>query len=220
MAPLDQFQLPMQFELAAVFLFAVTGALRAIANRYDIVGVFVLATLSAIGGGLVRDAFFLANDVPLVLQDERYLYVISAATAVCLIGGEHLNRFRLVFLLADALGLGIYAVVGTQRALDASLHFVPASLVGLANAIGGGVLRDVLIGNETLLFKPGEFYILAAVIGTAVFLTLLLSVGVHAQEAAYWSIATTFALRVAAVNFNWRTRAARPLLRHRSTDMV
>jgi uncharacterized membrane protein YeiH len=91
-------------------------------------------------------------------------------------------------------------------------------VVGLANAVGGGVLRDVLTGKETLLFRPGEFYILAAVGGTAVFLALLLWAGVPAQQAAGWSIATTVLIRLAAVSFNWKTRAARPLLSHRPAD--
>ena len=204
----------MQFEFAAVFLFAVTGALRAIENRYDVVGVFMLALLSAIGGGLVRDGFFLTEGAPLVLQDERYIYVVGIATLVCLIVGEPLNRFRPVFLLVDALGLGIYAVVGTQRALSVGLHFAPAAFVGLASAIGGGVLRDVLTAKETLLFKPGEFYVLAAATGIAVFLLLLIGAHMPAPEAAGWSIGTTFVMRLASVTFNWQTKEARPLLGH------
>ena len=214
----DHFQLPMTFELTAVFLFAVTGALLAIEQRYDLVGVFVLALLSAVGGGLVRDVFFLPQGPPLVLRDERYLYVVALATIVCLIAGAHLNRFSKVFLLIDALGLGIYAVVGTQRALDFGLHFVPAGFVGLANAVGGSVLRDLLTGKETLLFRPGEFYVLAAALGAAMFLALLLLMSVSAQESASWSIATTFLLRFAAVTFNWKTKAARSLLGHRSSE--
>ena len=213
----DQFQLPMSFELAAVFLFAVTGALLAIEQQYDIVGVFVLALLSAVGGGLVRDVFFLPQGPPLVLRDERYLYVVGLATVVCLIAGPLLNRFNQVFLLIDALGLGIYAVVGTQRALDFGLHFVPAGFVGLANAIGGSVLRDLLTGKETLLFRPGQFYILAAVLGAVVFVSLRL-LNIPAGDAAAWSIATTFLIRFAAVTFNWTTRAARPLLGQRSSQ--
>jgi uncharacterized membrane protein YeiH len=216
MPPADYFHLSMELELSAVFLFAVTGALAAIENKYDVVGVFVLSLLSAIGGGLVRDAFFLTAGPPLVLRDERYLYMVALATIVCLIAGGHMNRLRYVFLLVDALGLGIYSVVGTQRALEFGLHFAPAAFVGLANAVGGGVLRDVLTGKETLLFRPGEFYVLAAAIGTAVFLALLVGAGRVAQEAAMWSIATTFLIRLAAVRFNWQTRAARPLLNRHS----
>ena len=124
-----------------------------------------------------------------------------------------------MFLLIDALGLGIYAVVGTQRALDFGLHFVPAGFVGLANAIGGSVLRDLLTGKETLLFRPGEFYVLAAVLGAFVFLSLLLLRASRHGEAAAWSIATTFLIRFAAVTFNWTTSAARSLLGPRSSDV-
>lgn len=212
MPPIDPLQLPIRYELAAVFLFAVTGALLAIEKRYDVVGVLVLATFSATGGGLVRDVFFIQRGVPQVLQDERYFYAIGVATLVCLIAGTHLSRFKAVFLIADALGLGIYAVVGTQRGFDAGLHFVPAAVIGLANAIGGSVLRDVLTGEECLLFKPGEFYVLAAMFGVSVFVGLRIAAGVSPQEAAWWSIATTFLIRLASIRFNWKTRAARPLL--------
>jgi uncharacterized membrane protein YeiH len=208
----DPFQLPLNFEMAAVFLFAVTGALLAIEKRYDVVGVFVLASLSAVGGGLVRDSFFLQRGAPLVLQDERYIYMISFATLLCLVVGSQLNRFRVIFLLADALGLGTYAVVGTEHALAAGLPVVPAALVGLANAVGGGVLRDVLTGQQALLLQPGEFYVLAAAVGTHVFLGLRLWAGMPSTEAALWAIGTTFVIRIAAITFNWRTRPVQPLL--------
>jgi uncharacterized membrane protein YeiH len=215
-----QFELPMGFELAAVFLFAVTGALLAIEQRYDFVGVFLLALLSAVGGGLVRDAFFLPQGPPLMLQDERYLYSVSLAALVCLVFGTYLSRFRLVFLLVDALGLGIYAVVGAQRALGFGLQPLPAAFVGLASAVGGGVLRDVLTRRETVLFRPGEFYILAAAVGMAVFLGLMGWQHLPASSAAVWSIATTFVLRLAGLWFNWQTRAATPLLGRRSRRRV
>ena len=212
MPPIDPLQLPMRFELAAVFLFAVTGALLAVKKGFDVVGVFALATLSAVGGGLVRDSVFLQSGVPQLLKDERYLYVIALATLLCLIVGAPLNRFKWVFLLADALGLGIYAVVGTQRGFDAGLHFAPAAFVGVANAIGGSLLRDVLTGEERLLFKPGEFYVLAAALGTLVFVVLRIWTTIPPAEAAWWSIGTTFLIRLASIRFNWTTRAARPLL--------
>jgi len=207
-----QFELPIGFELAAVFLFAITGALLAIEQRYDVVGVFVLALISAVGGGLVRDGFFLPQGPPLVLQDERYLYAVSLAVLFCLIFGDHLNRFRLVFRLADALGLGIYGVVGAQRALGFGLQPLPAACVGLASAVGGGVLRDVLTRKETLLFKPGEFYVFAAAIGMAVFLGMIQFRQLPPARAALWSIATTVLLRLAALWFRWETKAATPLL--------
>ena len=207
-----QFELPIGFELAAVFLFGITGALLAIEQRYDVVGVFVLALISAVGGGLVRDGFFLPQGPPLVLQDERYLYAVSLAVLFCLIFGDHLNRFRVVFGLADALGLGIYGVVGAQRALGFGLQPLPAACVGLASAVGGGVLRHVLTRKETLLFKPGEFYVLAAAIGMAVFFAMIQLRQLPPARAALWSIAATVLLRLAALWFRWKTTAATPLL--------
>jgi uncharacterized membrane protein YeiH len=205
------FQLPFSFELAAVFMFAITGALAGIERRYDVVGVFVIALISATGGGLLRDSVLLGQGVPGVLQNADYLYAVGLAAIVCLVAGTHLTRFRIVFLLVDALGLGIYAVVGTQRALGVGLPAAAAACVGIANAIGGGVLRDVLTGRETLLIRPGEFYVVAVAIGTGVFLALLFWAHLPATEAAGWSIATTFLIRVAAVRFNWKTREVRPL---------
>ena len=193
-------------------MFGITGALAGIERRYDVVGVFVIALISATGGGLLRDSVFLAQGIPQVLQNADYLYAVALATVACLIGGNHLTRFRIIFLLVDAAGLGIYAVVGTQRALGAGLPVAAAACVGLVNAVGGGVLRDVLTGRETLLIKPGEFYVMAAAIGTAVFLSLLLWLHLAATDAAWWSIAATFLIRVAAVRFNWKTREVRPLL--------
>jgi len=216
--PIDPLQLPMRFELTAVFLFAITGALLAIEKRYDFVGVFVLAFLTATGGGLIRDGFFLQQGAPRVLQDERYFYAIALATLVCLLVGTHLNRFRAIFLIVDALGLGIYAMVGTQRGLEAGLHFLPAGLIGLANAMGGGILRDVLTGQETLLFRPGQFYILAAAIGIAAFIALRTWSPVTQTEAAWVSIAVTFLVRLAAITFNWKTRAARPVFGDQPPD--
>jgi uncharacterized membrane protein YeiH len=213
-----QFNVPIGLELAAVFLLAITGALLAIEERYDFVGVFVLALLAAVGGGLMRDALLLPKGPPLALQDPRYLYVVALATLLCLVVGTHLKRFRLIFLLADALGLAIYAVVGAQRALAFGLPLAAAAFVGLANAVGGGVLRDLLTRKEVLLLKPGEFYVLAAAAGTAVFLGTTHFGGLRAADAALWSIGTTFAIRLAAVSFNWRTKAAKPFLGRRLTE--
>jgi uncharacterized membrane protein YeiH len=211
------FTLPIELELAAVFLLAITGALLAMEERYDVIGVFVLALVTAIGGGLVRDAFFLPKGPPLMLQDERYLLVVAVAVVFCLIVGTYLTRAHVVFLLVDALGLGIYAVVGTQHGLEFGLHVVPASFVGLANAVGGGLLRDVVTRKEPLLLRPGEFYVLAAVVGIAVFNGAAYLGGLPAPRAALWSIAATFLIRLAAVWFNLRTVEARPLLGSRGS---
>jgi uncharacterized membrane protein YeiH len=208
----SQFRLPIGFELTAVFLFAVTGALLAIDRRYDIVGVFVMAFVAAIGGGLIRDGLFIQKGPPLVLTDARLLYAIVAATLLSLVFGHYLKRLNRLFLLVDALGLGTYAMVGTQRALIAGLPVASAVIVGIANGVGGGVLRDVLTGEETLLFRPGQLYILAALAGVLVFVGLAVGMKAPAPTAALAGIAVTFVARVAAIRFGITTSPARPLL--------
>src|SRR6185369_17692366 len=85
-----------------------------------------------------------------------------------------MDRFQTVFLFADALGLGCYAVVGVEHALNAQLPILTAIMIGVVTACGGGLLRDVLVRDEPLLFKPGQLYVLAALIGASLFTLLIL----------------------------------------------
>ena len=110
-----------------------------------------------------------------------------------------------VLSLVDALGLGIYAVVGAQKSLDHGLPVGAAILVGAVNASGGGLLRDVLTREVPLLFKPGQFYALTAVVGAIVFVFLILVGRFDVQRAALIAIGATFLLRVLAIRFDWRS---------------
>lgn len=205
-----QFTLPLAFDLAATFLFAVTGALAAMRKGYDFVGVFFLALVTGIGGGLLRDGVFL-QQVPAVLGS-HYLAAVVVATLICLLFGQSLNRLSLVILLVDALGLGLYCAFGAQKSLNAGLGWVPALLIGVINPVGGGVLRDMMSREDPVIFRPGEFYAAAALAGGAVFLALALGLGVAAQWAAVAGVAVTLLVRLASVRFGWRTPAARALI--------
>lgn len=201
------FHLHAAFDLAATFLFAVTGALAALRRRYDLVGIVVLALATGVGGGLLRDAVFLqAGPSPLV-KDPRYLVAVLAAVLATLALGGRIHRLGLAISLVDALGLGLYAVVGTQKALLAGLPWGSALLVGVANAAGGGVLRDVLSREEPIIFQPGEFYALAALAGAAAFAALTLGVGLPASRAAPPAILLTFLVRLLSLRLGWRTAA-------------
>jgi uncharacterized membrane protein YeiH len=119
---------------------------------------------------------------------------------------RHLGKtYGLILSLVDALGLGIYAVVGAQKSLDRGLPISSAILVGAVNAVGGGLLRDVLTREVPLLFKPGQFYALTAAVGSAVFVTLVHWARMDVQQAALAAIVLTFLLRVLAIRFDWRS---------------
>jgi uncharacterized membrane protein YeiH len=201
------FHLPLVFDFLATFLLASTGAIAGLEKRYDLVGIAVLALVTGLGGALLRDGFFLQQGPPAVITDGRYLAFVLAGTAVAIIFARHFHRIRLAFTVADALALGLYGVVGAQKALAASLPFLPATLIGVVNAVGGSLIRDVLVRQEPLLFKPGEFYALAALAGCIVFVGLAGGLRLPGSLAAVVAIAVAFGIRLASVMLGWRTGA-------------
>ena len=175
---------------------------------YDLVGAFMLALVTAVGGGLLRDAVFISQ-IPVAMQDARYLWAVLAALAVGVLSYRYAERFGDLFSYTDALALGVYGVYGANRALIAGLPPEAAIIVGACNAVGGGLIRDVLTRAEPLLFKPGQLYVLAGLGGCVTFVVLSHYRGMETQSAAWIAIFTTVLLRLAAIRLNWTTRSLR-----------
>jgi uncharacterized membrane protein YeiH len=197
------FILPIQFDLTATFLMAMTGVWAASRRGYDVVGAFTLAFVSGVGGGLLRDSIFLSQP-PAVMQDRRYLFAILVAVVAGALLHRLALRFERLIAYVDAIAMGVYAVVGADKALAAGISSVGSVVIGMTNAVGGGLLRDVLVRDEPLLFKPGQFYVLAALGGCVLFVALLHQ-GIAVERAAIASICTTLLLRLLAIRFNWKT---------------
>lgn len=209
--PTGSFHLPVWFDLGATFAFGLTGALAAVKRGYDIVGAFFLALACGIGGGLIRDGIFLPHsDATPLLTDPRYIEAIVLATIAGVLFGKHVKRFRRTIALIDALGLGAYAAFGTQKALEVGLAAPAAVLVGVINAAGGGLLRDIITRMEPLVFKPGQFYVLTAVAGAITFVFLTAELGWSASLSAGIAIVVTSVFRILTIVFNWRTSAIAP----------
>lgn len=209
MNPTD-FQLPIAFDLGATFVFAITGALAARRRGYDIVGLFFLALASGLGGGLIRDGLFIQQGPPPLMTDGRYLWAVLAGGAAGALLGDQLTRFGRTIAMIDALGLGAYAVVGVQKSLAANLALPAAILVGVINAAGGGLLRDVLSREEPLVFKPGQFYVLIAFVGAVLFVALTSLTPLTATPSALITIGVTYLLRILTIYLNWKTTAVAP----------
>lgn len=202
----SEFHLPVWFDLGATFAFALTGALAAIRRGYDIVGVFFLALASGIGGGLIRDGVFIPGGTPTpLLTDPRYIELIAGATVAGALFGDRVKRFHRLIAVVDALGLGAYAAFGTEKALTTGLAVPAAVLVGVINAAGGGLLRDLLTGEAPLVFRPGQFYVLTALAGAVTFVFVSITLGRTGTAAAIAAIAVTFVFRSLTIAFNWRT---------------
>ncbi|MGZ4610772.1 MAG: trimeric intracellular cation channel family protein [Actinomycetes bacterium] len=188
-------------DLAGVFVFALAGALAAVGKRLDIVGVAVLGTVAAIGGGLLRDV--LLGDVPPpALADWRYVAVSAAASVIVFFYHPQVSRLTRAVRLFDAAGLGLFAVAGTAKALDAGLGPVPACLLGVLTGIGGGLLRDLLLGEIPLVLRTGELYAVTALAGSLVVIAAD-ALHVYGPTAAAAAVALVFLLRVAAIRRHW-----------------
>ncbi|HEU0164134.1 MAG TPA: trimeric intracellular cation channel family protein [Thermomicrobiales bacterium] len=146
-----------------VFVGALTGALVARRQQYDITGIFGIALASGLGGGLIRDTL-LQDGPPLALVNHTYLPTVVVATVAGAFFGGRFDQLKRTILISDAVTLGFFAVAGCLRTFDAGLDAWPAVLLGVTTAVGGGALRDVLMGETPMIFRRGELYALAALI--------------------------------------------------------
>jgi uncharacterized membrane protein YeiH len=205
--PVLGYDLPLSFTLLAYFTFGVTGALAGMRRGYDIIGVFFLALITAGGGGLIRDGLLLSNGPASLLLDGRYILVVLVGALLALLFHRHVHRLNRTIAVIDALGLGAFAVIGVERTLAAGLGVSAAFLGGTLTAVGGGLLRDVLVREEPLLFKPGQFYAMVAIAGCGIFIAQLHWNWNTPENAAICTIVAVFVLRMLAIRFNWRTSA-------------
>lgn len=208
-----EFELSPLFDLGATFFWAVSGAGLGVRYGYDYTGIFVMAFVSAVGGGLLRDGIFLQH-VPVALQSPSYLIVVACGAIVGTIGSvaaggrQPAPAYQTLLNIADALGLGAYACVGAQITLQMGLSVPAAILVGVVNGVGGGLLRDVLVNRVWML--PGQILTLAALAGVSLFVLLVETTPLPAGTAAWAAIALTFVIRMLAIHFDWRTQAVIP----------
>lgn len=208
-----EFELSPLFDLGATFFWAVSGAGLGVRYGYDYTGIFVMAFVSAVGGGLLRDGIFLQH-VPVALQTPDYLIVVLCGALVGTLGSlaaggrQPRSAYQTLLNVADALGLGAYACVGAQMSLQMGLSAPAAILVGVVNGVGGGLLRDVLVNRVWML--PGQILTLAALAGVSLFVLLVETTPLHPATAAWAAIALTFIIRMLAIRYDWRTRALIP----------
>ncbi|GAB3845527.1 trimeric intracellular cation channel family protein [Dactylosporangium cerinum] len=129
-------------ELAGLYVFATSGALMAVYKGFDVVGIVVLAMLTALGGGILRDLIIGATP-PAAFTEVSYLVVPLLAAVVTFFVHRLVHRLTFTVLVFDAAGLGLFCVTGTLKALDFGLGPLQAVLLGITTAVGGGVLRDI-----------------------------------------------------------------------------
>ena len=154
-------------DLTGVFAFALNGALTAIrVARLDVVGVVTLGMVTALGGGIIRDVF-LDSLPPATFRDWRYLTVAAVGSLVAFTFGRRLDRWTNPIFLLDAAGLSLFAVSGALKALEFGVGPAQAVILGAITAVGGGTIRDVLIGRIPVVLRS-ELYAIPALAGALV----------------------------------------------------
>jgi uncharacterized membrane protein YeiH len=153
-------------DLLGVAVFAASGALAAVHARLDVFGVIVLAAVTALGGGIVRDVL-LGVTPPSTLRQWPYLVVPAVVALLVFRWHPAVARLRRAVQLADALGLALFVVTGTTVALRTGAPAITCALVGVITGVGGGVLRDLLRGEIPTVLRR-EIYALAAAVGAVV----------------------------------------------------
>lgn len=197
------FVIPLWADLLAVGIGAMQGALFAAQfrdRRLDLLGVAIIGIATGFGGGILRDV--LLSEVPAALSSNWYLIVATAAALMGMLLERLLSRLGPLVNVLDALTIGLFGAIGTTKALSMGLPEVPAIFVGVLSAVGGSILRDLLLNRPIALMHVGSLYAIAAVAGTSA-LVVMLEFGWPVFTAATICVAITFGVRVLAVLFNW-----------------
>ena len=202
----DPVTIPLWIDLLAVFAGGLSGALIAIRNRFDVGGVIVIALVSGLGGGIIRDVLIGAGP-PAALRNPDYLYTALGAAAVGFLFRQFVGRVNRYFVPIDAASLGLYTFVGMQKGLNFELPLVTAAMLGIITATGGGLLRDVLSGEVPNVLRPGHLSMTASIVGTAVYAALY-QLGVPGYIDLWIVLAVVMSLRLASEYFGWTTPEA------------
>ncbi|TVR79151.1 MAG: trimeric intracellular cation channel family protein [Saprospirales bacterium] len=187
-------------DIAGTAVFAISGALAAMHKRFDPFGVVILAIVTAIGGGTLRDV--LIGRLPVGwMQDMTYIYVILAATFTAFVFRDKLLRLRKAFFLFDTIGLGLFTITGVELGIQAGLHPLICIILGTMSASFGGVLRDVLSNQVPVIFQK-EIYALASIAGGTLFL-ILLETGWEQDIIYVLTSLLVIVIRLLAVKYDW-----------------
>lgn len=194
-------------DFAGIAVGSIGGALHAYRHpryHYDIIGVLGLGLISALGGGIIRDVL-LQHGPPLALVDVRYCYIACLAALFTLLVARRIgDRTQQLMLYIDAAAISLFAVAGTARARSFGMSWLPAIMLGVLTAVGGGSLRDVLSGATPRVFERGDFYAIAATAAAGVYLVCV-RLGAPQLGAVLTGVLTGFILRLLSIFLHWKT---------------
>jgi uncharacterized membrane protein YeiH len=205
--------IPLWADLLAVAIGSLQGALFASQfsdRKVDLLGVAIIGTATGLGGGILRD--ILLGEIPRAMQSNWYLLVAALAALLGMLLERLFTRLAGFITVLDALTIGLFGAIGSTKALAMGLPEVPAIFVGVVSAVGGSVLRDLLMNLTIAMMHVGSLYAVAAGGGTVV-LVVVVSLGVPTITAAITGATVTVIVRLLAVRFGWTLPEQRALSR-------
>lgn len=192
----EQSPLLLILDLLGTFAFALNGALTAVrAARVDIVGVIALGMTTAMGGGIIRD--LMLNTSPATFQDWRYLAVAAVGSLIAFAFGHRLDRLTLPIEVLDAVGLSFFAITGAMKAVSFDLGPAQAVILGTLTAVGGGTIRDALLGRVPSVLSDG-LYAVPAFFGALIAVVASLF-GLYGPVAAVIAAVVCFGIRMVGI---------------------
>jgi len=186
-------------DIIGTMVFAISGVLTAIDNKFDIIGSAVIGLVTAVGGGTLRDILIGQTPVGWML-DVRYLWAIIIAIVIAYLFRKYILQFPKGMLLFDTIGIGLFTVLGVDKTLELGLAPSVAILMGMVSAVFGGVIRDVLTNEVPLIFRK-EIYASACIIGGVVHFGL--SGFLDAHIAMIVAMLTIMIIRYLALRYHW-----------------
>lgn len=187
-------------EILGTIAFAISGSLAAMNKKLDPFGVFVIAFVTAVGGGTLRDVLIGRTPVAWMTQLD-YVYLIVAGYVLALIFRKKLDRFRISLFLFDTIGLGVFTLIGLQKGLETGLHPIICVALGTMTACFGGVIRDILCNEIPVIFRR-EIYATICMAGGILFF-LLKAFELDDNVLSIVVVAVMITLRILAVRYRW-----------------
>ena len=186
-------------DLIGTFVFGLNGALTAVrVARLDIVGVVALGMATALGGGVIRDVL-IGSIPPATFRDWRFFVLAVAGGLIAFVLSKYLDRLEMPITVLDAIGLSVFAVIGTNKAVAFGLGVGPALLLGVVTAVGGGTIRDTLIGKIPTVLRS-ELYAIPALVAAAITVAAM-RMGIYGLPTALGAAAVCFVIRMLGVRF-------------------
>jgi uncharacterized membrane protein YeiH len=188
-------------DLAGTFVFAVSGTHTAMQKRFDLFGALFIGFVTAVGGGTLRDLLIGSTPVSW-MKDINYSYIIVAAVVFTILFRNFVQKLRTTLFLFDTIGIGVFTVIGLEKALQIGIPIPMAIMMGVASAVAGGILRDVFSNEIPLIFHK-EIYATACFAGGVIFVILYKFTPLSETFIVLSTISAIITIRLLSVRLNW-----------------